>query len=90
MRFRTLERVMALAALLLVAAGAAMAEAPRNWRLSFEILSSQHAQLPEDRKASYGEKDVMTRQALAEIVPHVWTTLGATAGRARSRVQAGG
>lgn len=90
MRFRAFERIAALAALLLVVAGAAMAEAPRNWRLSFEVLSSQHAQLPEDRKASYGEKDALTRAALAEIVPHVWTTLGITSARARSRVQAGG
>ena len=90
MRFRALWRLAALAAALLVFAGAASAEALRNWRLSFEVLSSQHAQPPEGRKASYAEKDALTKAVLAEIVPHVWTTLGATAARARSRVQAGG
>jgi hypothetical protein len=90
MRFRALWRLAALAAALLVFAGGASAEALRNWRLSFEVLSSQHAQPPEGRKASYDEKDALTRQALAEIVPHVWTKLGAVAARARSRVQAGG
>jgi hypothetical protein len=79
-----------LALALVVAAGTASAEALRNWRLSFEVLSSQHAQPPEGRKASYEDKDALTRQALAEIVPHVWTKLGAVAARARSRVQAGG
>ena len=90
MRFRALWRLAALAAALLVFAGGASAEALRNWRLSFEVLSSHHAQPPEGRKATYAEKDALTRAVLAEIVPHVWTTLGATAARARSRVQAGG
>jgi hypothetical protein len=90
MRFRALWRLAALAAALLVFAGGASAEALRNWRLSFEVLSSQHAQPPEGRRATYAEKDALTRAVLAEIVPHVWTTLGATAARARSRVQAGG
>lgn len=90
MRLRAIGRLAALVAALLVFAGGASAEALRNWRLSFEVLSSQHAQPPGGRKPSYAEKDALTRAALAEIVPHVWTTLGATAARARSRVQAGG
>ncbi len=90
MSYRALTRLALVLAALLVFAGAASAEALRNWRLSFEVLSSQHAQPPEGRKASYDEKDALTRAALAEIVPHVWTTLGAVATRARSRVQAGG
>jgi hypothetical protein len=90
MRFHALWRVAALAAALLVFAGSASAEALRNWRIAFEVLSSQHAQPAEGRKASYGEKDALTRAVLAEIVPHVWTTLGAVAARVRSRVQAGG
>ncbi len=90
MRFRALWRLAALAAALLVFAGGASAEALRNWRLSFEVLSSQHVRPPEGRKPSYAEKDALTRAVLAEIVPHVWTALGATAARARSRVQAGG
>lgn len=90
MRFRAIGRLAALAAALLVLAGTASAEALRNWRLSFEVLSSQHAQPREGRQAGYAEKDALTRAVLAEIVPHVWTTLGATAARARSRVQAGG
>jgi len=90
MGFRTIGRLAALAAALLLLAGTASAEALRNWRLSFEVLSSQHVQQAEGRKATYDEKDALTRQALAEIVPHVWTKLGAVAARARSRVQAGG
>jgi hypothetical protein len=90
MRFRAPWRRAALLAALLVLAGTAAAEAPRDWRLAFEVLSSQHAQPPEGRRASYDEKDALTRAVLAEIVPHVWTTLGAVAARARSRVQAGG
>lgn len=90
MRFRAIGRLAALAAALCISAGAASAEALRNWRLSFEVLSSQHAQPPGGRKPSYAEKEALTRAALAEIVPHVWTALGATAARARSRVQAGG
>jgi len=77
---------------LLFAAAAALApvraEAPRTWRLSFEILSSQHVQT--SRKATYPEKERLTRAALAEIVPHVWTSLDAVAARARSRVRPGG
>jgi len=68
----------------------AAAEAPRNWRISFEVLSSLHAQPPEGRKATYEAKERLTSLALAEIVPHVWTNLGAVATRARSRVRAGG
>ena len=94
MRFRAIGRVAALAAAMAAAllffAGAASAEALRNWRLSFEVLSSQHAHPPEGRKPSYAEKDALTRAVLAEIVPHVWTALGAVAARARSRVQVGG
>lgn len=90
MRFRAIGRVAPLAAALLLFAGAASAEALRNWRLSFEVLSSQHAQPPEGRKPSYAEKEALTRAVLAEIVPHVWTALGAVAARARSRVQVGG
>lgn len=90
MRYRAMWRLAALAAALLVFAGVASAEGLRNWRLSFEVLSSRHAQPPGGRKANYAEKDALTRTVLAEIVPHVWTTLGATAARARSRVQAGG
>jgi hypothetical protein len=90
MRFRALWRLAALAAALPFCTGAASAEVLRNWRLSFEVLSSHHAQPPEGRKPSYAEKDALTRAVLAEIVPHVWTALGATSARARSRVQAGG
>ncbi|HEY7609422.1 MAG TPA: hypothetical protein VIF14_09335 [Alphaproteobacteria bacterium] len=90
MRVRTTLRIAALLAALLAFAGTASAEALRNWRLSFEVLSSQHALPAEGRKPSYAEKDALTRAVLAEIVPHVWTTLGATAARARSRVLAGG
>jgi len=86
-----------LAALALLALAAALwgalpsrAELLRNWRISFEVLSSLHAQPPEGRKPSYDQKDQLTRAALAEIVPHVWTNLGAFATRARSRVRAGG
>ncbi len=89
-RSRTIGRLAALTAALLTLAGTASAEALRNWRLSFEVLSSQHAQPPEGRKAGYDDKDALTRTVLAEIVPHVWTKLGAVAARARSRVQAGG
>jgi hypothetical protein len=82
--------VSALLLLLLAAAAApALAETPpRTWRLSFEVLSSLHAQ--PSRKATYPEKERLTRAALAEIVPHVWTSLDAVAARARSRVRAGG
>ena len=90
MRFRAIWRMAALAAALLLFAGGASAEALRNWRLSFEVLSSHHPQPPAGRKATYAEKDALTRAVLAEIVPHVWTAVGATAARARSRVQAGG
>jgi hypothetical protein len=91
MSFRAIGRMAALAAALLVFAGSASAEALRNWRIAFEVLSSQHAQPAGGRKASYAEKDALTRAVLAEIVPHVWTTLGAVvAARVRSRVQAGG
>ncbi|MFO0990064.1 MAG: hypothetical protein U1F37_22370 [Alphaproteobacteria bacterium] len=90
MRFRAIWRVAALAAALLAFAGHASAEALRNWRLSFEVLSSQHPQPPAGRTPSYAEKDALTRAVLAEVVPHVWTAVGATAARARSRVQAGG
>jgi hypothetical protein len=89
MRFRAIG-LFAAALALLAMAGTASAEVLRNWRLSFEVLSSQHAQPAEGRKASYNEKDTLTRAVLAEIVPHVWTTLGSVAARARSRVQAGG
>ena len=64
------------------------AEAPRTWRLAFEAVSSVHEQPA--RKATYEEKERLTRAALAELVPHVWTQLGAVAARARSRVRAGG
>lgn len=74
------------AAIVLSTAG--RAEAPRTWRLAFEVISSEHAQPA--RKAMYEEKERLTRAALAEIVPHVWTQLGAVAARARSRVRAGG
>src|SRR5262249_19185593 len=90
MRFRAIGRLAALAAALLAFAGSAAAEAPRNWRIAFEVLSSQHAQPGDSRKATYAEKDALTRAVLAEIVPHVWTTLGPVAARVRSRVQAGG
>src|SRR5690242_2646066 len=90
MRFRALWRLAALALALVVFAGGASAEALRSWRLSFEVLSSQHALPAGSRKATYAEKDDLTRAVLAEIVPHVWTVLGATAMRARSRVQPGG
>jgi hypothetical protein len=80
----------ALALTALATAAPAQGEALRNWRISFEVLSSQHAQPPEGRRPSYDQKDQFTRAALAEIVPHVWTTLGAFAQRARSRVRAGG
>jgi len=90
MALRALWRFAALLAALLAFAGAASAEALRTWRLSFEVLSSQHAQPPEARRASYAEKDALTRAVLAEIVPHIWTGVGAVATRARSRVQAGG
>ena len=66
----------------------ARAEAPRTWRLAFEVISSQHEQPA--RKATYDEKERLARAALAEMVPHVWTHLGAVAARARSRVRAGG
>lgn len=71
-------------------ASPAAAEALRNWRISFEVLSSLHAQPPEGRKATYDEKERLTIAALAEIVPHVWTNLGVVATRAASRVRAGG
>lgn len=74
----------------LAGASLAAAEAQRNWRISFEVLSSLHAQPPEGRKASYDEKDVLTRTALAEIVPHVWISVAPVAARSRSRVRAGG
>src|SRR5581483_11888339 len=90
MRSRAPWRIAASLAVLVVLAGAAAAEAARDWRLAFEVLSSQHAQPPEGRKASYDEKDALTRTVLAEIVPHVWTAVGVVAARARSRVQAGG
>jgi hypothetical protein len=87
---RAFARLALLLAVLPAFAGAASAEALRNWRLAFEVLSAQHAQPPEGRKATYAEKDALTRAALAELVPHVWTAVGAVATRARSRVQAGG
>ncbi len=90
MRFRTLWRFAALAGALFVFADGASADALRTWRLSFEVLSSEHAAPAGGRRATYAEKDALTRAVLAEIVPHVWTTLGATAMRARSRVQPGG
>ena len=67
MRFRESWRRAALLAALLALAGTAAAEAPRDWRLAFEVLSSQHAQPPEGRRASYDEKDALTRAVLAEI-----------------------
>jgi hypothetical protein len=86
-----------LAALALLALALALWAAPpaasdplRNWRISFEVLSSLHAHPPEGRKATYDQKDHLARSALAEIVPHVWTNLGPFATRARSRVRAGG
>ena len=82
MRFRRPWRWAPPLTALLVLAGAAAAEAPRDWRLSFEVLSSQH--LPAGgRKPSYDEKDALTRAVLAEIVPHVWTAVGPVAARAR-------
>lgn len=78
-----------LLALVSAFAAAAGAEAPRNWRLSFEVLSSRHAQ-PADRRATYEAKERLTRAALAEVVPYVWTSLDAEASRARSRVRPGG
>jgi len=90
MQLRVFGRFAALLAMLLVAASPASAEALRNWRLSFEVLSSQHAQPVEGRKATYAETEALTRAVLAEMVPHVWTKLGAVAMRARSRVLAGG
>ena len=90
MRVRATLRIAALLAALLAWAGAASAEALRTWRLSFEVLSSQHALPDEGKKPSYADKDALTRAVLAEIVPYVWTTLGATAARARSRVLPGG
>lgn len=80
----------ALLAAALALAHSAAAETLRAWRLSFEVLSSQHAQPLEGRRASYAEKEHLARGALAEIVPHVWTSLGAVATRARSRVLPGG
>jgi hypothetical protein len=77
-----------LSAAAILAAAPGLAEAPRTWRLAFEVLSSQHAEPA--RKATYEEKERLTRAALAELVPHVWTNLGAVASRARSRVRAGG
>jgi hypothetical protein len=69
-------------------AAAGRAEAPRTWRLAFEVVSSEHA--PPGRKATYEEKERLTRAALAEIVPHVWQQLGSAPARARSRVRSGG
>lgn len=91
MRLRILERLR-LAALLaaLALAHSASAETLPAWRLSFEVLSPRHAQPSGGRKANYAQKDQLTRAALAEIVPHVWTSLGAVATRARSRVLPGG
>jgi len=80
--------LLGLLAAAILAAAPGLAEAPRTWRLAFEVISSQHAQPA--RKATYDEKDGLTRAALAELVPHVWTQLGAVASRARSRVRAGG
>jgi hypothetical protein len=80
---------LATAALALLTAAPAAAEAMRNWRLAFEVLSPLHAQ-PAGRKATYHDKERLTRAALAEIVPNVWTTLDIEATRARSRVRLGG
>lgn len=80
--------LLGLLAAAIVAAAPGLAEAPRTWRLAFEIISSQHEQPA--RKATYDEKERLTRMALAEMVPHVWTQLGAVASRARSRVRPGG
>ncbi|MCW5774374.1 MAG: hypothetical protein KIT16_22210 [Rhodospirillaceae bacterium] len=81
-------RLAAMLAVFCALAGQAGAEAARNWRLSFEVLSDRHVQ--PNRKATYEEKERLTRAALAEIVPYVWTTLDAEASRARSRVRPGG
>lgn len=80
--------LLSLLAAAIFAAAPGLAEAPRTWRLSFEVLSSEHVQPA--RRATYDEKVRLTRAALAEIVPHVWTNLAAVATRARSRVRAGG
>ncbi len=87
--FRGLARG-AVVALLSFSSAAALAEQPRRWLLSYEVLSSQHAVPEAKRNAPYAAKETLTRDALARLVPKIFTALGAAPASISSRTGPGG
>ena len=82
--------ILALLLAVLSAAGGARAAEPRPWMIGYEVLSQIDPVPPRIARATYAQKEAVTREALATIVPELLARMNVPPAALTTRIGPGG